>query len=130
MASPIHAQVTNVTNDTSTPVEGAGHNYIGILNETVNPATGSVSLRIQVPVPKSRAITIPFSFAYDSNSVRHLVPGGYQRNFFLSHRARDILRQPDSVSSIKDVLVVIVLNQNVVDAVNDRFEILVANDTA
>ena len=71
------AQITNVTNDTATPVEGAGHNYIKLLSETVNPASGSLSLRIQLPIPKSRGITIPFSLAYDSNSVHHLVPGYY-----------------------------------------------------
>lgn len=60
------AQITNVTNDTATPVEGAGHNYIKLLSETVNPASGSLSLRIQLPVPRpaalpflSRSPTIP-----------------------------------------------------------------------
>jgi hypothetical protein len=71
------AQITNVTNDTATPIEGAGHDYIHMLSETVNPATGSVSLRIQIPVPKARGFTVPFSIAYDSNSVNHIVPGGY-----------------------------------------------------
>jgi RHS repeat-associated protein len=68
-------QITNVTDDTSTPIEGAGHDYIKMLSETVNPANGSVSLRIQVPIPQGRGITIPFSFSYDSNSVNHLLPG-------------------------------------------------------
>jgi hypothetical protein len=45
-----------------------------MLSETVNPANGSVSLRIQVPIPKGRGITIPFSFSYDSNGVNHLAP--------------------------------------------------------
>jgi RHS repeat-associated protein len=71
------AQVTNVTNDTSTPVEGAGHDYIHLLSETVNPATGSISLSIQLPVPKSRGFTVPFSLTYDSNSVHHLVASYY-----------------------------------------------------
>ncbi len=71
------AQITNATNDTVTPMEGAGHDYIHLLSETVNPATGSVSLRIQVPVPKARGFTVPFSFSYDSNSVHHLVASYY-----------------------------------------------------
>src|SRR5271154_7424104 len=70
-------QILNVGDDTSTPIEGAGHDYIKMLSETVNPANGSVSLRIQVPTPKGRGITIPFSFAYDSNSVYHLLPDYY-----------------------------------------------------
>jgi hypothetical protein len=57
------AQVNNVTDDTSTPIEGAGHDYIKMLSETVNPANGSVSLRIQVPTPKGRGITIRFRSA-------------------------------------------------------------------
>jgi len=77
VVSATHAQITNVTDDTSTPIEGAGHDYIKMLSETVNPANGSVSLRIQVPTPKGRGITIPFSFAYDSNSVHHLIPAYY-----------------------------------------------------
>lgn len=48
-----------------------------MLSETVNPANGSVSLRIQVPTAKARGITLPFSFNYDSNGVNHIV-GGFQ----------------------------------------------------
>ena len=55
-------QVTNVTNETSTPIPGAGHDYIKMVSETVNPANGSVSLRIGVPVPPGRGLTLPFSF--------------------------------------------------------------------
>jgi YD repeat-containing protein len=47
-----------------------------MLAETVNPANGSVSLRIDTPTTKGRGITLPFSFAYDSNGVNHLAPGG------------------------------------------------------
>lgn len=51
----------------STPIPGAGHDYIHMLDETVNPANGSLSIRIQLPIPKSRGITLPFAFTYDSN---------------------------------------------------------------
>jgi RHS repeat-associated protein len=40
-----------------------------MMSETVNPANGSLSLRIQVPMPKGRGLTLPFSFAYDSNGA-------------------------------------------------------------
>jgi RHS repeat-associated protein len=70
------AQVIAVGDDTSTPSEGSGHDYIKMLSETVNPANGSVSLRIQAPPAKGRGITLPFSFAYDSNGTAHLVPQG------------------------------------------------------
>lgn len=71
------AQIAVVDDTTSTPIPGVGHDYIHMLSETVNPANGSVSVRVQLPVPKGRGITLPFSIAYDSNSVNHLVPGYY-----------------------------------------------------
>src|SRR5208283_1585603 len=67
----LSAQILNVTNATSTPIPGAGHDYIKMLTETVNPANGSVSIRIQVPIPPSLGITLPFAFAYDSDGVHH-----------------------------------------------------------
>ena len=69
------AQVTNITDQTSTPAPGVGHNYIQVLNETVNLANGSLSLRIDVPVPPGRKLTLPFSFAYDSNGLSVIQPG-------------------------------------------------------
>ena len=53
-SSSARAQITNVDDTTSTPSPGAGHDYIHLLSETVNPANGSVSLRIEVPMPKGR----------------------------------------------------------------------------
>jgi hypothetical protein len=46
-----------------------------MLSETVNPANGSLSLRIAVPAPPGRELTLPFSFAYDSNGLRIIQPG-------------------------------------------------------
>jgi hypothetical protein len=60
-------EVTGVTNDQSRPIPGAGHHYIHQLAETVDPANGSVSLRLAVPVPPGRELTLPFSFDYDSD---------------------------------------------------------------
>jgi RHS repeat-associated protein len=42
-------------------------------SETVNPANGSVSLRIDLPTAKSRGFTLPFSISYDSNGIFHIV---------------------------------------------------------
>jgi len=73
-----HGQTPNILNvddTTSTPIPGAGHDYIHMLSETVNPANGSVSLRIELPTPKGRGITPFFSIDYDSDSVQHLTPG-------------------------------------------------------
>jgi YD repeat-containing protein len=63
------AQIPSETDVTSTPVPNAGHDYIHALGETVNPANGSLSIRINVPLPPSRGLTLPFSFAYDSNGA-------------------------------------------------------------
>jgi RHS repeat-associated protein len=71
-----YGQITNVTNTMSTPIPGAGHDYIKMLNETVNPANGSASLRIQTPTPPGRKISLPFSFAYDSTGLFHITSDG------------------------------------------------------
>jgi len=71
-------QITSPTYDQIAPVPGVGHDYIKLLNETVVPASGSVSIRISVPVPPGRGLTVPFSFGYDSNSAHHSV--GYGDN--------------------------------------------------
>ena len=42
-----------------------------MLTETVNPADGSLSVRIHVPIPKGRGLTLPFAFAYDSNGIHY-----------------------------------------------------------
>jgi hypothetical protein len=77
---PARAQITNVTNSTSTPIPGAGHDYINMLSETTDPANGTVSLRLGVPVSPGRGLTLPFSFAYDSNGA-WVGSGGAWSNF-------------------------------------------------
>ena len=62
-------QLTNVTDQTSTPVPGSGHDYFKMVSEAPNPANGSVSIRIQLPVPPGRQLTLPFAIGYDSNGV-------------------------------------------------------------
>jgi hypothetical protein len=57
------SQSANVTDIEATPMPCAGHDSVHELNETVNPAPGSLSLRIQVPVPKGRRLTLAFAFA-------------------------------------------------------------------
>ncbi|MGA2236989.1 MAG: RHS repeat-associated core domain-containing protein [Terriglobales bacterium] len=56
-----------VNNITVVPVPGVGHDYLHDLNEIVNPANGSLSVRIEAPRPKERGFNYPFySFMYDS----------------------------------------------------------------
>jgi RHS repeat-associated protein len=78
------AQLPIVTNTTSTPIPGAGHDYLNGPTETVNPSNGSLSIRVPVIVPPSRGFSLPFSFAYDSNGVNYLAynSGGYGSQFW------------------------------------------------
>lgn len=58
------------------PIAG-GHDYVHLLSETVNPATGGLSVRIQLPVPKGRGITAPAVIAYSSGELSSLIePSG------------------------------------------------------
>ena len=73
---PITPIGSMVNGETATPVPGAGHDYIHLLSETVDPSSGSVNLTIQAPMPKSRGITLPFAFSYSSAGVYHLDSSG------------------------------------------------------
>jgi hypothetical protein len=68
----MRAQMPPSSSTTSTPVPGAGHDYLGEIAETVNPATGSTSIRLSAMMPPGRGLTLPFSFAYDSNGVNYV----------------------------------------------------------
>ncbi|MDP9039354.1 MAG: hypothetical protein M3O02_08780 [Acidobacteriota bacterium] len=62
-----HGQLPSVTSDLRTPMPG--HDYIGMLNEVVDPSSGSVSIRIPLATPPGRGFTLPIQFAYDSNGL-------------------------------------------------------------
>ena len=68
-----HAQTQYVDgiNLMTTPTPGSGHDYIKMLDEIVNPANGSLSVRIEAPVPKQRGNTnFPYYvFSYNSTGV-------------------------------------------------------------
>jgi hypothetical protein len=55
-----------MTNSGSPPMPGTGHDYLHGAEETVNPANGSVSVRIPMPLPKGRGLNIPFGINYNS----------------------------------------------------------------
>ena len=66
------AQLPPIANTTSTPIPGAGHDYLGGISETVNPANGSANIRIPAIIPPGRGFTLPFSFAYGSGGVNYI----------------------------------------------------------
>ena len=70
---PSYAQTVNLGDDVSRPIPGAGHDYIKGLNETVSPANGSLSIKIDLPLPKGRGLTLPFAITYNSGEVFHYV---------------------------------------------------------
>jgi RHS repeat-associated protein len=63
------AQLPQAGDTTSPPTPGVGHDYIHSPVETMNPANGSVSIRIPVRIPPGRELTIPFAVAYDSSGA-------------------------------------------------------------
>jgi hypothetical protein len=60
------AQVPDPVMAAQAPVSGSGHNYIGLATETVNPADGSLTFDLPLPLPPGRGISLPFSIHYDS----------------------------------------------------------------
>lgn len=73
-AAPVQSQMTAVNYANATPRFNAGHDYIQMLDETVNPANGQLSIRIQIPTPPGRGLNVPLSINYDSASVYTLYP--------------------------------------------------------
>ncbi len=76
VSTAVRAQITGVNSTTLTPVPGSGHDYIRMLNETVNPYNGSPSVRIEIPIPRGRSLTVPFGLAYDANGVHFTLDSG------------------------------------------------------
>ncbi|MGC2272701.1 MAG: hypothetical protein WA539_12025, partial [Candidatus Sulfotelmatobacter sp.] len=59
---------TNITYNPQLPIPGVGHDYIHMVNETVNPADGNVSVDINIPLPAGRGLSVPFSIVYSSSN--------------------------------------------------------------
>ena len=68
-------QLTSIGNDVARPVPGRGHDYIAMLAETVNPANGSVNIKIPLPTPNARGFSLPVSLLYNSGSVHRFASG-------------------------------------------------------
>jgi RHS repeat-associated protein len=67
------AQVGQVSHDVVPPVPGAGYDYVKALAETVDPQMGTLEVRVGLPMPAGRDMTLPFAFAYNSNLALHYV---------------------------------------------------------
>src|SRR6266446_3912648 len=73
LVRPAYSQVLSIDDTTTPQTPGVGHDYIKMLGETVNPANGSVSLRIDLPTPKGRGLNMPFAILYSSGGVQHVI---------------------------------------------------------
>lgn len=67
-------QAPVVENLSAPPLPNAAHDYIRMLNETVDPMSGAVNLRINIPAPKGRGINLPFAVTYNSNQTLVIQP--------------------------------------------------------
>lgn len=59
-------QVIDPVSAAQEPISGAGHHYIGVGAETVNPADGSVSFDLPIRTPTGRQLTLPFGISFNS----------------------------------------------------------------
>ena len=62
------AQVVDPITAAQAPIAGAGHHYIGMGSETVNPADGSVTFSLPIQTPTGRQLNFPFSIRYGESS--------------------------------------------------------------
>ena len=62
--------LSNINNITQTPKPGTPHDYLKDLNEIINPANGSVTIKIAAPTPSERdAVRVPqYAYIYSSNA--------------------------------------------------------------
>jgi len=66
LGSAAFAQLPQAGDTTSPPNETKGHDYLQAPDETVNPANGSVSIRIPLRISSGRELTLPLYVSYDS----------------------------------------------------------------
>lgn len=93
LACPANAQGSpgqTISDETATPIAGAGHDHIHLLGETVNLSNGSVSRHISLPTPRGRGISVPYEYVYNSAGLYHLGTDSYGAEKFLpSHQTLD-----------------------------------------
>jgi len=73
---PALAQVPDPAPANAAPIPGAGHHYIGVGTETVNPADGLLSFELPIQTPAGRQLTLPFGFRYSSAEQFYLTNNG------------------------------------------------------
>jgi RHS repeat-associated protein len=79
-ASVTCAQVSDPLVAAQAPIPGAGHHYIGIGAETVNPADGSLAFDLPLQSPAGRELSMPFGMRYLGSDEFHPI-GNWQSGF-------------------------------------------------
>ena len=69
--SVCYAQVSDPVVAGQAPIPGAGHHYIGVGTETVNPADGSLTFDLPLPLPGGRQLAMPFGIRYLASDQFH-----------------------------------------------------------
>ncbi len=62
-------QISNITNTTVAPTPGSGHDYLGGVNDIVNPANGLPSVRIGLNTAAGRGLSVPLALSYNAGDV-------------------------------------------------------------
>src|SRR5713101_3205783 len=62
-------QISNITNTTVAPTLGSGHDYLGGVNDIVNPANGLPSVRIGLNTAAGRGLSVPLALSYNAGDV-------------------------------------------------------------
>ena len=70
--STVTSTALSVNGDNMTPTPG-GHDYIHFFGETVSPSNGSVSYRLNYPMPKGRGLSYPYWYGYNSAGLYQLM---------------------------------------------------------
>ena len=89
-------QIANVANNQSALTTGVEHDCIGDLNDIVSHDNGSLSIRIAVPTPQGRGLTLPFQFSTARmalSSCTHIPPA-----LRLTLRCQDAREPSDSIN--------------------------------
>jgi hypothetical protein len=94
---PMMGQDTGITNRTATPTSG-GHDYIQLLDETVDPVNGSLSLRIKLPTPAGRGLTQGAGYNYDSSSLYTFSYPSLNSSGFVAEGVGAVTLPPENVS--------------------------------
>ena len=71
-----NAQVVDPVTAAQEPIPGAGHHYIGVGSETVNPVDGSVSFELPIQTAAGRQLSLPFGMSFNSAEPFFLADGG------------------------------------------------------